>query len=203
MRGGRIASVNAALPELHRTISVDPVVSEKCRLGVVSFNTDARTDLPLSNLAEVVRMPTLAAGGQTRYSAGLTHVMNVINADLGRLLEEGSRVLRPCVFFVSDGRPTDAWKTRRDQMVNRSLNPFAPNIVTYGVADADVVNLKRLSTRFTLRMNETTDPGVALAEVFRSIASSVVASTRAEGTELIIRSAGDAMEMFDNEAKQH
>lgn len=186
MRGGRIESVNAGLPELHRSIASDPVVSEKCRLAVLSFNTEARIDLPLSDLSEVQRMPMLEAGGRTNYKPALDLVESVITRDVAKIRRSGDQPLRSCVFFITDGRPTDAWKTRRDLLVDRSKNRLAPHLVPYGVAEADSETLERMTTGFAYLAKPLGDAALALREVFASIANSVVSSTRAAEPQLVL-----------------
>jgi uncharacterized protein YegL len=59
MKGDRIGSVNSGLPNIHQAIVSDPVISEKVRLGVISFSTEAQVDLPLSQLSNIAAMPAI------------------------------------------------------------------------------------------------------------------------------------------------
>jgi uncharacterized protein YegL len=196
MSGERIRSVNEGLPQLHQTLAADPVVSEKAWLSVVSFSTDAVTHLPLTRVDRAVSMPTLRAGGQTNYAVGLHHIGERIESDVKALRRENVQVIRPCVFFVTDGRPGDAWKTKRDLFVDRTRNPLAPNIIAFGVANADREILLRLCTRFALMSQPGVNPTEALKEVLGSMANSIVASTTGAAPQLLIR-AGSAMTLHE------
>jgi uncharacterized protein YegL len=178
MAGSRIKAVNDGLPEIQAEILDDPIVEAKARVSVISFSTEAKLELPLTRLADVEVMPQLKAGGQTNYAKGIELARLQIDADVNRLISEGYRVLRPCVYFLTDGRPGDSWKRIRDEWVDRTINPFAPNIVSFGVANADEETLKRMSTQFSFIAIDGVSPSAAMREVLHMLTVSIVNSTR-------------------------
>jgi uncharacterized protein YegL len=178
MAGERIQAVNEGLPEIQAEILDDPIVDAKARISVISFSTEAKVDLPLTRLADVQVMPQLKAGGQTNYAKGMELTERQISDDVNRLIGEGYTVLRPCVYFLTDGRPGDNWKRVRDSWVDRSNNKFAPNVVGFGVADADEDTLKRLATQFSFIASDGVSPAAALREVLRLVTVSIVNSTK-------------------------
>ena len=178
MAGSRIKAVNDGLPEIQAEILDDPIVEAKARVSVISFSTEAKLELPLTRLADVEVMPELIAGGQTNYAKGIELARLQIDADVNRLISEGYRVLRPCVYFLTDGRPGDSWKRIRDEWVDRTINPFAPNIVSFGVANADEETLKRMSTQFSFIAIDGVSPSAAMREVLHMLTVSIVNSTR-------------------------
>ena len=202
MDGDRINSVNSGLPFIHREIISDPVVSEKARLGIISFSTEARVELSLSKLEDVRDMPVLVAGGQTNFAKAFELAASVIEKDVEHLKAGGYSVLRPCVYFITDGRPGDGWKKARDQWVDRAINRYAPNIICFGVADADEETLKRLTTRFTFMADRGTSTANALHEVMRSITASVVSTTRGSEAQLAIPAAGESFRVLDKDLEE-
>lgn len=178
MAGSRIQAVNDGLPEIQAEILDDPIVEAKARVSVISFSTEAKLELPLTRLADVEVMPQLKAGGQTNYAKGIELARLQIDADVNQLISEGYRVLRPCVYFLTDGRPGDSWKRIRDEWVDRTINPFAPNIVSFGVANADEETLKRMSTQFSFIAIDGVSPSAAMREVLHMLTVSIVNSTR-------------------------
>jgi len=178
MAGSRIQAVNDGLPEIQAEILDDPIVEAKARVSVISFSTEAKLELPLTRLADVEVMPQLKAGGQTNYAKGIELARLQIDADVNRLISEGYRVLRPCVYFLTDGRPGDSWKRIRDEWVDRTINPYAPNIVSFGVANADEETLKRMSTQFSFIAIDGVSPSAAMREVLHMLTVSIVNSTR-------------------------
>ena len=199
MRGRRIDSVNAALPRLHRSIASNPVAADKCHIGLIAFNTGAQVVVPLNDLSHVPSMPSLMAGGRTEYDAALTELGRAITADVERLKASGVRVHRPCAFFITDGRPTGGWRTTRDLLVNQATNTRAPNIVAFGVAEADEENLRRLATRFVFLADDGVDVAEALAEIFQRITSSIVASAVNPDGALVL-TGGNGLRLIDNSA---
>jgi uncharacterized protein YegL len=197
MKGDRIGSVNAGLPNIHQAIVSDPVVAEKARLGVISFATEPRVELPLSQLSSIASMPTLKAGGQTNYARAFELAQKTIEHDIMELKSNGYSVLRPCVYFITDGRPGDGWRNARDKWVDRLQNKYAPNIICFGVADADEETLKRLSTQFTFVANEGTSTANALNEVMRSITSSVVSTAQSNEAGLAIPKTNEIFRVID------
>lgn len=199
MRGTRIASVNEGLPEIHRVISSDPVISEKVRFGIISFSSSAQVVLPLCRLSDLAKMPEIKAKGRTNFEDAIRLARETILNDINELKSKGSAVLRPVVYFITDGRPTGGWIRERDAWVDRTVNPYAPNIICFGVDEADRETLARLSTRFTFTAKVGVDAGVALREVVRSISASVVASGRHQEGGLQMPTSNVALDVFDAE----
>lgn len=181
MRGPRIESVNAGLPLLFRTVASDPVIAHKARVAVISFATDAKVELPLSDLSTVVGVPCLTAGGQTNYRKAIEATRSEIEKDVQHLRSAGFSILRPFVYFITDGRPGDAWRRMRDEWIDKNANKIAPNIMSFGVANADESTLTRMSTQYSFVARDGVDPSVALREVMRHIANSVVMTATAVG----------------------
>ena len=178
MAGERIRAVNDGLPEIQAEILDDPIVEAKARVSVISFSTEANVDLPLTRLADIEAMPQLRAGGQTNYAKGMELARQQIENDVNQLIGDGFTVLRPCVYFLTDGRPGDSWRRIRDAWVDKSVNKFAPNVIGFGVANADEDTLKRVATQFSFIAADGVSPAVALREVLRLVTTSIVSSTR-------------------------
>src|SRR6478672_10450888 len=106
MTGG-IDDMNEGLAKLHAEIANNPVVADKTRFAVIGFSDDAEVLLPLSDLADVDEIPGLTAKGGTSFGAAFTRLKQEIQKDVGQLKADGHSVLRPVVFFLSDGQATD------------------------------------------------------------------------------------------------
>src|SRR5581483_8061097 len=115
-------------------VGQDPAVAEVVRLSVVTFSDQARTVLPLADLALVEAMPSLAVEGRTSYAAAFNHLRSTIESDYhaGRL--GGERWYRPAVLFISDGRPTDPadqWAEAHKRLVDPTWRRH-PNVLAFG-----------------------------------------------------------------------
>ena len=79
---GGIEAINLGLPELHATIAADPLVSEKCRIGLISFSEKAEVLLPIARLSDVASMPGMRGRSVTSYGAAFELLRTVISADI-------------------------------------------------------------------------------------------------------------------------
>src|SRR5689334_12382236 len=95
MAGDPIDSINKALPEIHQEIGGNPVVADKTRFALISFNHEAQVLLPLSDLSDVTSVPGLTAAGGTHYGRAFTLLRTTIEQDVARLKADGHQVLRP------------------------------------------------------------------------------------------------------------
>ena len=112
-------------------------------------------------------------------------VKETIDKDVARLRASGHQVLRPVVFFITDGEPTDgdAWPAAYDALVSPA-NSYYPHILSFGVdnADAEVIlkiatPIKRLNNRrFAYLAEEGTAPAAALKEIIGRLAQTIVNS---------------------------
>jgi len=172
---GGIEAINSGLPELHATIAADPLVSDKCRIGLISFSETADVLLPIARLSDVAQMPGVASQTTTSYGSAFSLLKRVIADDISKLKAQGYKVYRPAVFFISDGAPTDDWQGAYQQlMVN---NPQAPNVIAFGVGDADADVMAKVGTVACYLASPNVNPGAALKEIMRSLTNTIVASS--------------------------
>lgn len=173
---GGIEQVNAAFPELHSTLAADPLVVDKCRLSIIAFSDDAEVILPLCRISEVEVMPGVKESGATSYGAAFALLEATIQSDVERLARRGYRVLRPCVFFISDGDPTDQWQPAYDSLMSSEVRP---NIISFGVGDAgsNPTILKKIATLRCFAGRDRSRAGTALANVMTSIGNTIIVSS--------------------------
>lgn len=188
MSGAPIEAINNALPEIHDAIATNPLVSEKTRLGIISFNNSASVLLPASNLADIHVLPGLQAQGGTSYGAAFKTSRSQLETDVRTLKEDGYRVYRPAVFFFTDGQPTDRdWKENYHGLVDPSF-PLHPNIVTFGLGKANENVIGALSTKNmpAYMAQSGTSPADAVTQVAKSLLRSVVRSGQNASMKLVI-----------------
>lgn len=144
---GVIAELNAGLTSLHRALLGEPMASAKIRLSLLGFSNSVHVRLALADIREESELPALSAGGGTNYDAVFECLRTRIPQDIGTLKSEGYRVYRPTVFFLSDGQPfDDGWRTSLKQLTDRSVMPGAPNIIAFGIGDAEAETIGEVAT---------------------------------------------------------
>jgi uncharacterized protein YegL len=74
-------------------------------LGVLTFADDTDVVLPLRKMSDGCEIGQLPKGLFTNYAQLFTKLSDVIDADLRRLGSLYRKVMRPVVFFITDGQP--------------------------------------------------------------------------------------------------
>lgn len=182
MEGEPIAQVNHELPRLRASVGDDPAVAEVVRLAVVTFSDEARTVLPLADLALVEAMPTLTVEGRTSYGAAFTHLRSSIESDYHAGRFNGERWYRPAVLFISDGRPTDQadqWAEAHRRLVDPGWLRH-PNILAFGFGEAVPEILAQVAERKPNRAfvaAEGAAPSAVVSELMSGLVQSIVSSS--------------------------
>ena len=186
---GGIDAVNKGLPELHAAIAGDPLVSDKCRIGLITFSDIAEELLPLSNLSDVQAMPGCAAKGMTNYGEAFNLLRVVISRDIANMKSQGIQVYRPAVFFITDGEPTDDWEANHRALTDKNVNPQAPHIIAFGEAGANPAVIGKIGTKAAFIANQGVDPGNALKEILKSLTNTIVNSSSSSSPTLMVQQA--------------
>jgi len=190
---GGIDAINSGLPELHSTIASDPLVSDKCRIGLISFSDIAEELLPLSRATDIPAMPGVQAKGVTNYGEAFTLLRYVIDRDIDALKSQGYQVFRPAVFFITDGEPTDdqTWEPTYRSLIDKNSNRRAPNVIAFGVNGANATTIGKIGTVGAFIASNGINPGNALKEILRSLTNSIVSSSSSSTPQLVVPAAPD------------
>jgi len=172
MQGAKLDAVNQGLPKIHQAVASDPIVNDRVRVGVISFSDTAEELVPLTKLSDLTQMPGLVSKSGSNYTAAFTLAKSVIDRDVANLKSNGFQVLRPVIFFISDGEPTSSdWPTAHAALTGKS-NPYAPHILSFGITGAvgqvikDVAtHITRLGKKFAWLADDGTDPGAVVREI--------------------------------------
>lgn len=178
MEGPPIEAINRSLPQLHREIGSNPVVADKTRFCVIGFSHEAEVLLPLSDLSEVTAIPALEASDGTNYGAAFNLLHDTIEHDVAALKADQHQVLRPAVFFLSDGRPDDVaeWPAAHRRVTDTSWG-LHPNIVAFGFGDADPSTMQQVANVRAFLADDTFGPAEVLGEFAQSLTRSITMSS--------------------------
>ncbi|GIF23111.1 uncharacterized protein YegL [Actinoplanes tereljensis] len=141
-----LTDLTEGLHALHRGLLAEPVINDLVMMSVITFNDSARTVVPLA-APEDISLPVLPAPvGLTNYSAAFREFHQAFEADRTRLKGEGKRVYRPCVYFLTDGEPTDQNYLQTFQALLTHQNNLAyPYICVFGFRDAQPATLEAMA----------------------------------------------------------
>lgn len=178
--GRHIGELNEGLASLHDALQRESFAAAKVRFSVIGFSDTAFTYLEPSDLRLLVGMPTLSAQGLTSYAAAFDQLGYRIGVDVPSLKAQGYTVHRPAVFFLTDGLPNgnEDWRAARSNLLAR---PAAPNILGFGIGDADAATVRELATNpsYAFVAARGVDTGAAISEFVTSLTQSVISSGQA------------------------
>ncbi len=191
MQGAKIDQANLILPEVADTLAKHPILNDKVRFGLIDFSDDARLVLPLCDMSNETTLPKLSTRGGTSYGAAFQLLRGQIEQDVKLLTDDGFKVHRPAVFFLSDGEPGDSWQaafatlTHYDKATGAGFKQY-PVIVPLGVESADHQTMKQLvyptHKSKLYMMQKGGDGAAAIKSMAEILISSILASGQSAAT---------------------
>lgn len=171
MAGGPIEALNKAIPELKAEMQANPTVGEIARVSLITFSDEARTVIPLSDLA-YASIPEVMVEGGTNFAAGFRGLRAAIEAGMGSL-PKGTPVYRPVAFFLSDGehQAREDWVPALNAVRDAGWK-YRPEIVAFGFGDANPEPLRRIATRYSFLARDN-DPAVQVREIMQALVGSI------------------------------
>ena len=109
MTGEPIESVKTGMDTLLTTLRQDPYALETACLSVITFDSQARQVVPLTELSNF-QVPAITASGSTELGAALTLLAETIEKEVGKTTSEVKGDWKPLIFIMTDGVPTDDWQ---------------------------------------------------------------------------------------------
>lgn len=180
MSGEPIKAANQIVPELINACTQYTTVRDMLWFSLITFSDTAKTLIPMTSY-ENVTPPLLEPENSTEYGAAFREIRSNIDHDVEFLKLHHHVVLRPSVFFITDGEPTDNDQLRQaawDDLTDKTRKTH-PNIVMFGVGDkvsGDM--LKRyVSHRGKAFITRTESAADGLRSIIEMLVMSVVAST--------------------------
>lgn len=108
MTGEPIESVKTGMDTLVTTLRQDPYALETAYLSVITFDSQARQVIPLTELSNF-QVPQISANGSTELGAALMLLAETIDREVGKTTSEVKGDWKPLIFIMTDGVPTDDW----------------------------------------------------------------------------------------------
>lgn len=113
MTGMPIATLNESVKKMLESFSKDDSANAEIQVSVVTFGGNAELKLPLTNVANIQWSDMTASGGTPLGSA-----ISIVEKLVEDKEQIPSNVYRPAIVLVSDGVPTDDWKSNFSQFLN-------------------------------------------------------------------------------------
>ena len=182
MAGGPLHAAAAEVARLWDAAGADRRLAARCRLGVVTFDREARVQVPLTRPADAGRPPWLALTRPgTDYDALFAVLGPLVAADRAALRGAGLHPLRPLVVVLTDGRPDRPDWQPAHAALTAPARPGAPQVLAVGIGRADAAVVRELATAGACLPAAGADGGAAapagtLAAVVRVLLATLAGS---------------------------
>lgn len=116
MAGDRIGAVNAALQELkYKLTEIKKDNGLDLRLAIMSFTSNAKWDVKLTDIEEVNIEQLHTRPGLTEYGTAFHELNKVLRKD--GFMKHTGKVAPPAIMFLTDGEPTDDYAYDLDELL--------------------------------------------------------------------------------------
>lgn len=181
MSGQPISELNAGLTVFKDELAADSLAMKRVEVGIVTFGP-VRVESPLQPAASFYP-PTLSVQGDTPMGAAIRQAIELVNDRKQEYRNNGISYYRPWIFLITDGGPTDEWKSAaaavREGEASKKFAFFA-----VGVKGANMDVLAQISTRAPIALD-----GLKFRELFTWLSSSMQrVSQSTPGTEVKLES---------------
>ncbi|MFH0821224.1 MAG: VWA domain-containing protein [Pseudomonadota bacterium] len=154
MSGAPIEAVNNGLKDFEAAVKSDPHALESAYISVITFESDAKQIIPLTEAGKF-SAPVLDASGGTALGKALQMVGRCLDNDLKPKGPDHPGDWKPLIFLMTDGEPTDEWQgPARSFRSSQTVRPA--NLIAIGCGPyANTGNLRQVSET-VLEMKEMT-----------------------------------------------
>jgi uncharacterized protein YegL len=175
----QFSTLHEGLVSLREQMEESPAAAAAVRFSMILFGSTVQTMMKIEDFNEISNVPSFSDLGLTNYTIVFQELARQIPLDVNLLKGENYRVLRPAVFFLTDGYPNDGgdWRPAYAQLMNEA-NKWRPNIMAFGVGAADADTVKEIASRpqYAFIAVAGADMGLALGEFMAALQRSVVSS---------------------------
>lgn len=183
MSGQPIAQLNTGLRQFQQELSGDDLASKRVELAIVTFGP-VRVAQDFVT-ADQFTAPKLEVEGSTPMGEAILEALDLVKLRKQQYQANGVAYYRPWIFLITDGAPTDEWRTaaKAVQAAEKSKSlAFFP----VGVDGADFEVLKQISPRTPIKLR-----GLAFRELFQWLSNSLSSVSKSKVGEQLALPAPD------------
>ena len=174
MTGEPIEAVKNGVQMMMHSLRQNPQAIETAYVSIITFDTDAKQIVPLTDLASF-QMVDIQASGVTSLGAALSLLADKIESEVNKTTLEQKGDWKPLTFIMTDGIPTDDWNSG----YNKLKNVYKGLIVGCAAGQgADDTILKKI-TESVVRLDSADSESIA--KFFQWVTASI--STSSEKVE--------------------
>jgi uncharacterized protein YegL len=178
MAGQPISELNDGIKEFYNELQNDSLAIKRVEVALLSFGP-VRV-ISEFNTAECFFDPQLEAVGDTPMGEAIRKGIELIKARKEQYRANGISFYRPWIFLITDGAPTDEWKSAASLVrEGEASKNFA--FFTIGVNKADMKVLKQISVREPVKLQ-----GLKFREFFQWLSNSMKSASRSNPGDKIM-----------------
>lgn len=177
MAGAPITELNSGLTVFKDELCADSLAMKRVEVGIVTFGP-VRIETPFTS-AESFITPQLHTQGDTPMGAAIHQAIQLLDNRKSEYKANGISYYRPWIFLITDGGPTDEWKSAAAAVKEgEKSKKFA--FFAVGVKGANMEILSQISDREPLSLD-----GLRFRDMFKWLSSSLKSvSQSTPGTEV-------------------
>ena len=171
MAGEPIEAVKNGVQLLVSTLRQDPYALETAYISVITFSSDAKQIVPLTELSQF-QAPNIEAAGTTAMGESLALLADCVQREVKKGTADQKGDWKPVVFMLSDGSPTD--DLEKGIVALRTIRTGAFVCCAAGQS-ADTTALKKISE---IVVNLDTADSTSIKSFFKWVSSSISVSSQ-------------------------